>query len=334
MAISWPFDSTVTSDTEGNPIYSRAYSADVLSRILQKYFGNGVFNDVSTGLQVVEATDMTVTVKAGDALINGKHFYEESDRTLAVQSASAMLDRIDTVVVRLNLALEALTIDLYVVEGTPAATPTAPSLTRNASVYELGIANLFITRNTTTISQAKITDTRLDSDRCGVVASIIGDTDTSTYYAQIAADLASFKATEEAAFAAWSGATQDSMDAWIAAEQAAFNAWFAAAQDTLGDDAAGALLNLINKYKAKQTTVTLLSTGWTASGDVYTQTLSVSIVPANCTLHSSPVWADREAYGDAEIGVSAASTGSVTFTAASEPDVDLDVYISVSEVDV
>ena len=247
MAISWPFDSTVTSDTEGNPIYSRAYSADVLSRILQKYFSNGVFNDVSTGLQVVEATGMTVTVKAGDALINGKHFYEESDRTLAVQSASAMLDRIDTVVVRLNLALEALTIDLYVVEGTPAATPTAPSLTRNASVYELGIANLFITKNTTTISQAKITDTRLDSDRCGVVASIIGDTDTSTYYAQIAADLASFKATEEAAFAAWSGATQDSMDAWIAAEQAAFNAWFAAAQDTLGDDAAGALLNLINE---------------------------------------------------------------------------------------
>lgn len=72
------------------------------------------------------------------------------------------------------------------VQGTPAATPTEPSLTRNASVYEVGLANLFIAKASASIPQYRITDTRLNSERCGVVASIVGDTDTSAYYAQLA----------------------------------------------------------------------------------------------------------------------------------------------------
>ncbi|HPS80256.1 MAG TPA: hypothetical protein PLP25_00170 [Candidatus Limiplasma sp.] len=234
MAISWPFDSTVTEDTEGNPIYSRTYSANVLARILQKYFRNGVFNDVSTGLQVVQSTGMAVTVKPGDALINGRHFYEESERGMMIAAANASLDRIDTIVCRLNLGVSALSIDLYVLTGTPAASPTAPELTRNASVYELGLANVLIVKNTTSIPQARITDTRLDSDRCGVVASIVGDTDTSAYYAQIQDDLAAFKSTE----------------------QAAFIAWFENVQNILDENAAGNLLNLINQVSGARQLLT------------------------------------------------------------------------------
>jgi len=48
MAVSWPFDSTVTQDEQGNPVYSRAYSSDTIARILAKYFRNGVFGDDST----------------------------------------------------------------------------------------------------------------------------------------------------------------------------------------------------------------------------------------------------------------------------------------------
>ena len=261
---------------------------------------------------------MTVDVQPGDALVNGHHFYEETVRTLTVQAANATLDRIDSVVLRLNLAVDALPIDLYVVQGTAAATPTAPDLTRNASVYEIGLANLFITKNTTTITQQRITDTRLDSARCGIVASIIGDTDTSTYYSQLAAVITQAYAD---------------LAAGIAANQNTWDTFFAMVQDTLGEDAAGNLLNLINKYKAKNATVTLAVADWAASGSVYTQTKTVSIVPANCTLHVSPAWASREAYNDAEVGVSAASTGSVTFTATSIPSAELTVNLSVSEVD-
>lgn len=253
MAISWPFDSTVTQDTQGNPVYSRTYSADVLARILGKYFRNGVFSDVSTGLQAVSASGMNVTVKPGDALINGRHFYEDTNRTLTVQAAHATLDRIDTVALRLNLAVEALTIDLYVVKGTPAATPAAPALTRNVSVWELGLANLYILKNSTAIPQQRITDTRLDSARCGVVASILSDTDTSAYYAQVQADLASFKAVE----------------------QAAFDLWFTGVQNTLGENAAGNLLNLICYHAPVTYLATFTQTGWSAAAP-YTQTVAVT----------------------------------------------------------
>ena len=54
MAISWPFDSTLTQDEYGNPVYSRAYSSDVIARILARYFRNGVFSEPSTGLQTLQ----------------------------------------------------------------------------------------------------------------------------------------------------------------------------------------------------------------------------------------------------------------------------------------
>lgn len=333
MAVSWPFDSTLTQDANGNPVYSRAYSADVIARILARYFRNGVFPTPSTCLQVLQQEGMTVLVKEGAANINGRQFYEETDRVLTVQAAEADLDRIDTVVLRLNLELSMLTIDLYVVRGVAAAVPQPPTLTRTVSLWELGLANLFIAKGTTAIPQHRITDTRLDSERCGVVASIIGDTDTGAYYAQVQADLAGFRAVEQAAFAAWSGTTKTAMEAWIATEQAAFAAWFATVQSTLGSDVAGNLLNLINKYKARNATVTLAVADWVAGEGVYTQTKAVSIVPASCALHAAPAWATREAYNDVECGVSAAGAGSVTFTAMAVPTGAVTVNLSVSEVD-
>lgn len=314
MAISWPFNSTVTQDGQGNPVYSRTYSADVLARILSKYFRNGVFSDVSTSLQTVAATGMNVTVKPGDALINGRHFYEESNRTLAVQAAHATLDRIDTVVLRLNLAVEALTIDLYVVKGTAAATPAAPALTRNVSVWELGLANLLITKASTTIPQQRITDTRTDSTRCGVVASIIGETDTTTYYAQIQADLAGFKAVE----------------------QAAFDEWFAGVQDILNEDAAGHLMNLMLYHAPITYTATLLASGWSANAP-YTQTIAVNGVAATDTPTVDVVLdsvaatakAQLEAYGF--VGKIAAEDYAITAVCYdSKPTVNIPIILKIA----
>lgn len=320
MAISWPFDSTVTDDTEGNPVYSRAYSSDVVAKVLARYFSNGVFNDADSSLQVIEATGMTVDVDPGFANVNGRQFYEESTRTLTVQAAHASLDRIDSVVIRLNLGLDALTVDLYIVQGTPAATPTAPDLTRNASIYELGIANLFIAKNSTTIPQYRITDTRLDSDRCGVVASIIGDTNTSTYYAQLAAVIVQ---------------AQADMAAGIAANQSEWDVWFATVQETLGEDVAGNLLNLINYHAPTNYSVSVPVSGWTGAGP-YTQTVTVTGLLAtdtplaDVTLSSTTetALAQLEAYGY----ISKIDTGAdaITLTCLEdEPTVDLTIVMKV-----
>jgi hypothetical protein len=264
MAVSWPFDSTLTQDAQGNPVYSRAYSADLIARIMARYFRDGVFQSPATNLQVVQHEGMTVLVRGGAANIGGRHFLEETDRVLTVQGANPLLDRIDTVVLRLNLDQSVLAIDLYIVMGAAAAVPNAPELTRNGSIWELGLANLFIARGVNTVTQERITDTRLNGERCGVVASVVGDTDTSALYAQIQADLAAFRATEQAGFAQWSES-----------HRAAFDAWFAQIQATLGTDVAGNLLALINQRAPQLFSASLPAGGWSASPP-YAQTVAAA----------------------------------------------------------
>lgn len=198
--IGYPFDSHVTFDSDGSPIYDRAISSIPERTLFKQFFTTGVLMKKSTNLQVVEKSGMTVTVKSGFALIEGCRKYEEADRTLVLQAASSTYDRIDTVVMRLNDNDNVRACDLYIVQGTPASNPVRPALTRTASIYEIGLADIFVQKNSTTISANKITDTRLEAERCGIV-SAVSKIDTTTLFNQY---------HEE--FAAWFDSIKDILD--------------------------------------------------------------------------------------------------------------------------
>jgi hypothetical protein len=195
---SFPFDSLNTG-TEEAPVYDRAGDSSSLAEKFALLFSTGVFADPSTGLQVVEATGMNVIVKPGNCNINGYLAVEDTDRTLAITAANATYDRIDRVVARLNLNLEYRDIDLYVLAGTPAITPVAPNLTRTSLVYEIALADLFITKNATSISQDKITDQRLNSSLCGVVTALPSSIDTEEIFLQYQSALNSYLSTVDSA---------------------------------------------------------------------------------------------------------------------------------------
>ena len=182
----FPVDSIVTKlGDDGLPIYDRPYVSADLREVYSNFFTNGVFMDDSTSLQVMTATGgMNVYVKAGTCHINGAFGVEPEQRTLQIDAASASLDRIDTIVARLDLAIEARSLDLYVVKGTPAEDPVRPSLTRNETVWELGLADVYLPKGVATISQARISDTRLETQRCGVVTPLV-ELDTTTLFEQL-----------------------------------------------------------------------------------------------------------------------------------------------------
>lgn len=200
--IGFPFDSHVTYENDGTPVYDRAISSEPLRNLLHKLFTDGILPDVSTNLQVVAGSGMNVVVKAGFAIVQGCLKLEENDRTLALQASNTTNDRIDTVVLRLNSNDDQRYCDLYIREGTPASNPTRPNLVRSDSVYELGLADIFVTKTITSITQSKITDTRFEKERCGVISSL-SEYDTTTIYNQVQSDLKEFKATEQADFLAW-----------------------------------------------------------------------------------------------------------------------------------
>ena len=209
----FPFDSVVSFDEHGNPLYDRAISSKPLKALIAKLFTTGVMPNPSNNLQVFAGAEgMTVTVKAGYCVIEGGLKLEENDRTLEITAADTTYDRIDTVVMRWDGNDNVRTCDLYVIAGTPAASPVRPGLTRVGSIYEIGLADVYIPANTSVIAQQRITDTRMDTARCGIVSSI-SEFDTTTLYAQIQADLDDFQDVEEADFEAWYEDIKDRIDA-------------------------------------------------------------------------------------------------------------------------
>lgn len=166
--VSFPFDSKIVGyDDSGYPQYDRAVNSSVLANMLNSLATTGVILNDTNSFLVSAGDNMLVKVHAGSAIINGITCIEDTERTLSLQAADATYDRIDTVVLRLNTSVDVRAIDLYIVKGTASASPVAPVLTRSGSVYELGLANVYIPANVVTITNERITDTRGDSLRCG-----------------------------------------------------------------------------------------------------------------------------------------------------------------------
>lgn len=171
---------------------------------------NGVF-PFGTQLQVQADTGMTIKVSDGGAWINGAAFkVYGGGQLLAVPVADGVLDRVDRVVVRADRTERRIYV--AVIEGDPASSPEAPDLVRDADYYDLSLAEIYVSAGATEITQADITDTRLDPEVCGIVSSLITP-DTTGWFEQF---------------------------------QAAFDAWFSDARGVLDGDVAGNLY--LTKY--------------------------------------------------------------------------------------
>lgn len=228
MSYAYPMDSILSYDENGVPQYDRAINSAQLRTLYHELLSDGVLLNNSTNLQVVANSTMNVTVKAGLCNIQGciKKFEEDIDVT--IESASTSYNRIDTIVARLDLNSDYRDIGIFVIKGTPASVPTRPELTRDTNVYEIALADITISANATTLSQANISDTRLDTTRCGII-SCIAEFDTTKLYEQIQADLKQFQESNEADF-----------------EQ-----WFEHMKEQLGEDSAGHLQNQVDDHKAE-----------------------------------------------------------------------------------
>lgn len=264
--IGFPFDSYVTYDTHGEPEYDRAISAQPLKNLIHRLFSDGILPDISTNLQVVAGeSGMTVNVKVGFCIIQGGLKLEENERTLSIQAADSNYSRIDSVIMRWNDNVDYRECDLYVIQGTAAANPVRPELTREGGIYELGLADILIPAQSTTISNERITDTRYESARCGVISSI-SEFDTTFIYNQVQSDLATFQSGAESDFTTWATNQQAAYEEWIFNAESAFGnwendekdaflAWFATLQDILDENVAGHLQNEIDGLDNRLTTV-------------------------------------------------------------------------------
>lgn len=241
----------------------RKYKAEDWASYFGSFIGNGVFPIPSTGLQVVAGNGMQIMVKAGRAWINGYFYDNTSDLALTLATADGVLNRIDRIVVRWDLTNRLISVKVK--SSSYSASPSAPAVERDADIYELALADVYVGAGVTAITGSKITDKRLDTSLCGVVAAVVDQIDTEAFNAQLEAWFEEYQSDSAAQYNALvsymnslklQGNTQyDALEQYFAdfkvEAQTDFDTWFAGLQDVLDENTAGNLLNMITALSAR-----------------------------------------------------------------------------------
>jgi hypothetical protein len=106
-----------------------------------------------------DGSGMNVKVAAGQSLVRGHYYVSTAIETLIISASDLTNPRIDNVVLELDPA--ANTILLKVVAGTPAGSPSAPSLVQTDSgIYQQLLATVAVAASATVISSGNVTDAR------------------------------------------------------------------------------------------------------------------------------------------------------------------------------
>ena len=174
----FPFDGV-----EENGVYDRAYLSADFADYFKKFIANGVYNGYKNSLQVFSLNEnMVLTIKSGAACIEGRGYEQDEDVIIQLEAANANFARYDLIVCQLDY-LNRL-IKVAAKTGTPTSSPVKPVVQRDSDIYEIALAEVYVSSGATKITQANITDKRPDSSVCGWVHGVIDQVDTSDLYAQ------------------------------------------------------------------------------------------------------------------------------------------------------
>ena len=275
------------------------YTAADLYRLIGLLVGNGVYMNELAPTATNE--NMSITHGVGHAWINGVAYWNTTPFVLDIATADGSLNRYDSLMLRLDLSVN----ETYavIVQGAYATTPTPPACTRNAETFDLKLCDIYVPAGCTKITQDQITDTRLNSSVCGVPVFPVEHLDTTSFYRQIATDLANFQKRNEADFTAWVEDQKDTNLATLAAlveivrntsdnSRDEILALLAQLNNLVDADTVGELILAINNTqkavdqvadtRARLFSCTFRAAGWAAApGGGYAQTVACPGVTAN-----------------------------------------------------
>lgn len=201
-------------DTNNMPMYDRAVDESFLEMYCGGFFTDGIALFVENCFQVISELNNKITVKPGLALIKGKMAYDLLDSPVDLPASPTTYNRYDRVVLRRdNVARE---IKIMFLTGAENAAPVAPALVRTENIQDLCLATI-LRSPSDTVTQAKITDDRLNTSLCGVIAPKTNVLNTEALFAQFTA---------------------------------VFNEWFNGTREILTSDIAGSLLAKIEANAA------------------------------------------------------------------------------------
>lgn len=120
------------------------------------FLGTGTQPNEGLKVQAQSPATTSIDVLTGAALVQGIAYINTATEDFAIAANSSGNPRIDTIIVRVDYALQ--TGRLAVLQGTPAASPVAPSLTQTPGVmWEIPLADIAVADSFVSISNSNIT---------------------------------------------------------------------------------------------------------------------------------------------------------------------------------
>lgn len=266
------------------PVFDRAEEASFFAKYFSQFISNGVFPNPSTNMQVLANEGMNIQVDTGVCYINGYMGWVEKAETFEIEESDTQA-RIDRIVARLSFIDRK--IELYVKKGTAAGNPTAPELQRDYDIYEIALADIRVNANVIEITQANITDLRLNTELCGIVANQLQHVDTTTLFNQYQDWLNRITGEAETDLVQKQSDFENYLNNLKTMFTADFNAWFQTVKDTLDGDTAGNLLNLINTKSDKKKIYNITIDNWTQ-----TKIIEVQGIQETDIVNIYPIWSE------------------------------------------
>lgn len=164
------FDSTKIVETvDGFPRGDKAVDAAFFARMMQCFYSDGVVRPGDGFLRVMPGEGMRIQVTPGCGWIDGHMGWVTEPVQAFVEAGHSYL-----VTLRLHRTEGAFTLDVLEDQSTVA---------RNDSIWELLLATVTVPADAVSVTEAMITDKRMDGTVCGAVNSPVAALDAVAYAA-------------------------------------------------------------------------------------------------------------------------------------------------------
>ena len=150
----------------------RKYNTLQLSSIFDGIISDGVYATYGNHFLVSPVSGMQIKVGSGRAWLDHTWTLNTTDYPLTVEDAEVVLKRIDTVIIEVDRRDSGRINRLRILKGTPASSPSAPTLTNTDTLKQYPLANILVKPNATEITTADITN-RIGTSELPWVTGII-----------------------------------------------------------------------------------------------------------------------------------------------------------------
>lgn len=229
MSITCGFYNSVNHD--------RRYNATQMSSIFNGIINDGVFMNIGNQMMVSANEGMIVNVGIGRAWFDGTWTVNDALYPLTVSDAHSVLDRIDAVVLEVNMSEKVRDNTIKMVVGTPSSTPIKPELTNTEFVHQHALAYISVAGGTTTITQANITN-NVGTDECPFVTGILETISATELIKQWEAEFSEWMTGEASEFDTWSSAQKAAFVEWSTNQISSVETWLQGLHDILDSETA------------------------------------------------------------------------------------------------